>query len=191
MPHRAHRIWSYGSLSILMLTLAVIPACQNTPPRKLGYIDTSELLNKYDKAVQVRTELQASTGQWQAEAQTMQQELDALRQRYISEHDKLSSPAQRQLREEIAAREQAFAQYVQEVNQKASALEAEKMQPVYRELNAILREYGRAHGYYIILGATPNGNIVYADSSSNLTDEVLAYIQTRKAQQPKTEPSGE
>lgn len=164
-----------------VLGLLVILACGSGGEKKIGYIDTGELLNRFDPALQARTELKGATEKWQGTVDEMSKELDALRQQFISDSARLSASRQKNLREQIAEKEQAYVQFVQEANQRAAALEAEKMQPVYRQLNTVLHEYGKQHGYYIIWGATPDGNIVYADTTSNLTEDVLAYIAERKA----------
>ncbi len=148
--------------------------------RKIGYIDQAILLNEFDMALEVRAALKTETDRMQAQAQQMAQELEALRQRFIQETPRLSSAQQNQLRAEMAEREQAYGQFLQQANQQMAALEAEKMAPVYTALNESLQQYGREQGYFLILGATANGSIVYADTTSNLTPVFLNYIRERR-----------
>lgn len=171
------RINGYHPFYGLLIIMVCMTGCREQ--KKLGYIDTAVLLNKFDRAAQVRSEIQTATTQWQAEAQEMGQSLDSLRQRYINDHAGMSSAEQQRLRTRIADRELEYNRFMKALNQKAAGLEAEKLQPVFQELNGILKEYGKTRGYDIIWGTTPDGNIVYADSSANLTDDVLTYIHHR------------
>lgn len=41
------------------------------------------------------------------------------------------------------------------------------------EINAYIKQYGKAQGYTFILGATESGNIVYAADGTDITSEVL------------------
>lgn len=169
-----------GFFTLALLTTVV---CERPKPPRLGYVDSAELLNKFERAVRVRAELQTTTGRWQAQVKLLEQELAGLRQRYIDESPAMSANQQKALRDQIVQREQDYTQVVQELNTKAARMEIEKMQPVYDEINTILREYGKRHGYDMILGATPAGNIVYADTASNLTDDILGAIARRQQSQ--------
>ena len=144
--------------------------------QEFGYVDTADLLSRYDPAKKIRTELASVTDRWQEEADIKARELEVLRKRFITDSGLMSSEKARDLKEKIAEQEQQYIQFIQETNQKAAMLEAEKMQPIYNLLNTTLSAYGNLNGYKIIWGATPNGNIVYADSTVDLTDEILAYI---------------
>ena len=46
-------------------------------------------------------------------------------------------------------------------------------QTVINDINDYVKEFGKRKGYKIIFGASGGGNIMYADESSDLTEEVL------------------
>jgi hypothetical protein len=47
-------------------------------------------------------------------------------------------------------------------------------QEILAEINTYIKQYGKEKGYDFILGATDNGNIVYAAEGKDITDDVLA-----------------
>jgi len=51
-------------------------------------------------------------------------------------------------------------------------------QTVINDINDYVKEYGKEHGYKIIFGASGGGNIMYADDSSDLTNEVLKGLNS-------------
>jgi outer membrane protein len=54
-------------------------------------------------------------------------------------------------------------------------------QKLWDQINQYVGEYGRMKGYDFIMGATGDGNIMFADSTLNKTDEVLAFINKKYA----------
>ena len=56
----------------------------------------------------------------------------------------------------------------------AQASEYDKQ--VWLQINQFIKDYGVKQGYTYIYGATGSGNIMYADSTSNITDEVTIFI---------------
>lgn len=161
------------------VVIAFLAGCADQ--KKVGYIDTSILLNEFEPAVKVRTELQAEAQKMQTEAQRMDREIGALQQRLVTEGGRLPALQQAQIRDELAGRQQQLALFVNQANGQTANLEAEKMAPVYRMINEGLQAFGRENGYFLIHGATANGSIVYADSTANLTRQALAYLDAKQA----------
>jgi outer membrane protein len=50
---------------------------------------------------------------------------------------------------------------------------------IWKQINQYLGEYGKQNGYAYIYGAAGNGSIMFADSSLNISDDVLIYINKR------------
>lgn len=165
------------------LLVGFLSGCADKAPvqeKKIGYIDSAVIMNEYDLAVKARNELQLTAGQMQADVQKIENELKALQETFISQGPTLPVALQVQKRNELAAKEQEYVQFVQMSNQRASQLEQEKMGPVFEALNTNVEAYGKANGYYMILGATPGGSIVYADSTANVTKPILEYMRKER-----------
>lgn len=145
--------------------------------KKIGYIDSAVIMNEYDLAVKARNELQLTAGQMQADVQKIENELKAMQEAFVAQGATLPMALQVQKRNELAAKEQEYIQFVQMSNQRASQLEQEKLGPVFEALNTQVEAYGKANGYYLILGATPGGSIVFADSTANLTKPILEFMR--------------
>lgn len=55
--------------------------------------------------------------------------------------------------------------------------EIEKM--LWKRLNPYVADFGKEKGYSFIYGANGTGNVLYADESLNVTDELIKYVNKR------------
>ncbi|MBM3262681.1 MAG: OmpH family outer membrane protein [candidate division Zixibacteria bacterium] len=173
----------YGGMRGWLVTgliVAGLGCAEKAPEKKIGYVDNGVILTEFDLAVKARNELQAATQQMQIDITKLETELKTLQERFVNQGRGLPVAQQIQLRDQVAAKEQEYIQFVQQANQRASQLEAEKMQPVLDALNKHVEAYGKQNGYYMILGTTGNGNIVYADSTANITTPVMEYMRQQR-----------
>ena len=76
--------------------------------------------------------------------------------------------------------------YRQAIQEKAQSEEAHSNQVILGEINGYIKYYGKEKGYDFILGATDNGNIVYAAEGKDITEEVLAGLNKQYDQQHST-----
>ena len=49
------------------------------------------------------------------------------------------------------------------------------------EVNAYLKQYGKAKGYTFLLGATDSGNLVYAAEGTDVSEDVLVGLNAQSA----------
>lgn len=52
---------------------------------------------------------------------------------------------------------------------------------LWKQINQYLEEYGIENNFDFILGASGNGNIMFADTTLNVTDDVVKYINKKYA----------
>lgn len=50
---------------------------------------------------------------------------------------------------------------------------------IIKQMNHYIKEYGEKNAYTYIFGTDGNGTLMYADSTSDLTQEVVAYINQK------------
>jgi len=84
------------------------------------------------------------------------------------------TPKELKLKQELLGNKQQQINGYQEAIQKKIQEEDKKVtQTVINDINDYIKEYGKSHSYKIIFGASGGGNIMYADESTDLTEEVL------------------
>lgn len=50
---------------------------------------------------------------------------------------------------------------------------------IISQLNSYVKQYGKENNYSIIFGATSDGNIMYSDSTLNISKEIIKYINSK------------
>ncbi|OGX87430.1 hypothetical protein BEN47_10910 [Hymenobacter lapidarius] len=86
------------------------------------------------------------------------------------------------------AKRQEFLQYRQAIEQKIQVEEARINQEILAEINLYIKQYGKNKGYDFILGATENGNIVYAAEGKDITEDVLNGLNNKYDQEHPNRP---
>lgn len=133
-----------------------------------SFINPNKLVDGFHGAHARKQAFLTQAKTWQANLDSLSAEMAAL------------PPAQ------AKAKEQQFQQYRQAIQQKARAEEARVNQEILAEINAYIKQYGKEKGYDFILGATDNGNIVYAAEGKDITDDVLVGLNKQYDQQHPT-----
>lgn len=50
---------------------------------------------------------------------------------------------------------------------------------IYKQINQYVKEYGELNHYSLILGANGSGNVMYADSTMNITSNLIDFINKK------------
>lgn len=61
-------------------------------------------------------------------------------------------------------------------DQKFQALSSKYTNEVYAKLNTLISAYGKQKGYKIILGADGQGGVMYVDTTYNITNDMIKYV---------------
>ena len=137
------------------------------------YVDVNKLMEGYKrtkvsnaefekKAILMKSKVDTLVANWQKELQSYEKERVSL------------SPKELKLKQELLGNKQQQINGYQESIQKQIREENKKVtQTVINDINDYIKVYGKKHGYKIIFGANGQGNIMYADESTDLTDEIL------------------
>lgn len=161
----------YAAIAAVVLSVVAIYMAKSSS--ELVYVDVSKLIQGYSrtqiakaefekKANVMKANVDSLVGNWQKELKNYEKERSSL------------SPKELKLKQELLGNKQQQINGYQEAIQKKIQEEDKKMtQTVINDINDYIKEYGKDHNYKIIFGASGGGNIMYADESSDLTEDVL------------------
>ena len=166
-------VWVLAGAALLFAVLAWVQA-----PR-VGYVDTSVLLQQYSGAQEARAAFEQRSQEWQGNVQTLQAELGELNARLTNDAGRLGPDNTATLQDSIRTKERELARYAQAVSGRRAELEQSLMEPVLAELNARIQDFGSEEGYDLVLGTLAGGNILYADERHDLTEELLTYLDPK------------
>jgi outer membrane protein len=159
---------------------------------KLAYVDSPKILQTFPPAIDAQNKLKVENDQWAQELQKMQEDLKTLQEKLEQQSLLLSDANKKEKAQEIqnmAIKAQQFQNEKWGEEGKFFQRRKELLQPVFDKINTIINKIGEEGGYDFIFD-TQAGNLLYAKSSHDLTNDVLARLEkeggTSGAAAPKT-----
>ena len=146
---------------------------------KIGYIDSNEIMTKFEEVRQVQASLEKEQRKLQAEMENLIQQLDSLNLEYERQR-LLMSDSRRQEKEQELVRSEKQIQKFQmdkfgpegEIYRKQNQL----LKPVLAKVDEAIQAVGKRQQYDYIMDAV-GGAIVYALDSNNLTEDVIEELR--------------
>ncbi len=169
-------------ISVIAILLSGYSLYLNLTAKRFGYVDTAVLMQEFSGAIDARKKLESETKEWDENIKTLETELGELNQKLIEESPKTSKTKIATMQEDIKKKQYELYKYRNAVEEKASMKEQELFAPVYDNLNALIKEFGEEHGYYLIFGTIAGGNILHASPESDLTQDLLEFIKQKTGQ---------
>ena len=146
---------------------------------KIGYIDSNEIMSKFEEVRQVQVDLEKEQRKLQSEMEGLIQQLDSLKQEYDRQRLLMSDARRQEKEQDLIKKEQKIQQFQMEkfgpegeIYRKQNQL----LKPVLSKIDEAIQEVGKRQGYDYILDAV-GGAIVYALDSNNLTEDVMEELR--------------
>jgi Skp family chaperone for outer membrane proteins len=148
--------------------------------QKIGYLDSQEILSKYDKADEIRKEFQSKVNEWKEEVDRRQQELEKLQKSLETQAQAfmLTEEAKMRKLQEIQQKKSELEKFINDIYRKdgkAEALNKELMQPLLQEIDTIVSEIAKEEELAFVLDAS-TGVVIYADEMYDITDKILQAL---------------
>jgi len=160
-------------LAVIALVFSMLTFFYTQNASQQVYVDVNKLLEGYKRTKVVR-------GEFEKKAQVLRANVDSLVtdwQKELKLYEKERSGYSKkelQLKQELLGnKQQQINNYQQAIQKQIQEEDKKATQTVINDINDYVKEYGKSEGYKIIFGASGSGNIMYADKSSDLTEEVL------------------
>lgn len=166
----------WGILGMLTIGLIVLYYFHFTISKEVVYVDSAKLFSNYKGMIQAREAFKVKTNVWQANVDTLTNEVQQAIKDYEKEQRKMTTKERELTQELIRNKQQQLISYQQAIQQQSQQEDEKMTGEVLQIVNAFLQEYGEKKNYKIILAATQAGNIVYAKDGLDITNEVIAEL---------------
>jgi outer membrane protein len=146
--------------------------------QKIGYLDSQEILSKYDKAEEIRSEFQSKVNEWKQEVNRRQQELEKLQKSLETQSFMLTEEAKMRKLQEMQQKKAELESFINDIYRKdgkAEVLNKELMQPLLQEIDTIVSEIAKEEELAFVLDAS-TGVVIYADEMYDITDKILQAL---------------
>lgn len=140
---------------------------KKSPKEKMGYVITQKVFEKYQGAIEMNAKMKK-------EQDSKNLFLDSLRL-------DLSVTEAKAGKESLlfTKKKESYAKIYEQMVKSNQYKVQETKDGVWKQINQYISEYGKEKGYRFILGATGDGNLMYADSTADLTNEIIIYANKK------------
>jgi outer membrane protein len=166
---------------IVVLALVAFAWCGAAAQSKIGHFNSEAIMQALPEAIDAQKSLDALVAQWEGELQKMQadwkKKFDDYDKRKLILTDQARADQERELRELdqriVDFRTKKFGQ-----NGELFQKQNEVMKPIQNKIFKVLEEIARDDGYDYIFDRSGEVLLLYANEKNDLTQKVLARMQT-------------
>ena len=162
------KITKYFILLILLLSFSAAEI-------KIGYVDSNEIMSKFEEVRQVQVDLEKEQRRLESEFNSLIVQLDSLQQDYERQRLLMSETRRQEKENEIINMKKSAEKFQLnkfgpegEIYRKQNEL----LKPVLSKIDDAIQKVGNEQGYDFILDAM-SGALLYALDSHNLTEDVM------------------
>lgn len=148
---------------------------------KIGYINSDDILAKYQGTQSAQNELQTLKLKWEQEANTMQQKLLEMQKNYESQKSMLSADKRAAMEKEMQDEYIKYQTYLQQKFGQTGELaqkQAQLLQPILEKVNTIIGGIAEKNNYDFIFDS--RAGMLYGKKEYDMTDEILKELNAGK-----------
>ncbi|MGE0567817.1 MAG: OmpH family outer membrane protein [Bacteroidia bacterium] len=157
-------------LVYLIIVSIILSSCHSD--EKVGYVDINLIFNDFEYKKQLENELTSIKEKRIAVLDSLELELKLL-------YAKLGDRKDSSIIGEFERSKSRFLSLKESYERKTSEDTDRFDKLIVKQLNQYVKEFGEVEKYKIIYGTSGNGNIMYADSTLNITHAVTAFINQK------------
>lgn len=156
-------------------------------PAKIGYVETSVVLEQFTEAINARNQFEKAQKDWDKNLKTLNDSLMAGMNQMKVDFNKASKEGKQAISASFEKKQADYQRYTEVVKKMSQEKEQELMLPVIKKVNSFLDIWGKQHGYDLVLGTTTAGNILQANPNLNLTARILKDLNEQYKNLPGVE----
>ncbi len=164
------------SVAIISLIVAITSLFFSLKTSEQVYVDVNLLMDGYKRTKVVKEEFQKKATSLNANVDSLLVDWQKEITSYEKNRSKMSKKELELKQELLSNKQQQINNYQQAIKKQVQEEDKKATQTIINDINDKVKEYGKKHGYKIIFGASGGGNVMYADESADLTDEILEIL---------------
>jgi outer membrane protein len=161
-------------ISVILLATVSIQVYMYLKAPKAAYVDTLRLYESFSMRQELQGELDKTSGARKKILDSLSLNIKWLKAELETNNYKKPGGMEQysKMMEEYRLKQEQF--------EKENTLMAQKYtEQVWTQINQYMKDYGQMKNYQYIYGANGQGNLMYADESANITEELISYINNR------------
>ena len=146
---------------------------------KIAFVESGKMLDGYQGMKDARKAFEGKARGWEKQNQSLVSSFKAAVEGYQKQAASLTAEQRAASEQKLQEQQQQVGQRQQQLQAQAQEEEAKLTQTVLGSVNKKVEDYGKAHGYKLILIAAPSGTIAYGEKNLDITAPVLAYLNAQ------------
>lgn len=162
------------AVSTLALSITGVMIFTKASQPHIAYVINGQLYDDFDmkKQFEARSTNVVQMRKGMMDSLTLRLNMDIQSWRANGGKDTAQERILKMRQQELYVKQQQFEQDNQQMGDQYD-------QQIWKQLNQYVQDYGKAHGYSFIFGATGDGGIMYAGEALNITNEMKVYVNER------------
>jgi outer membrane protein len=162
-------------LALPALAWALLAGSAEAQTLKIGYINSQQILASSPDAASAQQQFDREMQTYQAEVQQLEDEITGMQQRLQQQQLTLSPEAKANREQQIQVKVQEYQTRTAQLQQMAEQRQRALVQPVMDRITVVI-EAIREEGQYSLIFDVAAGSIISADSTLDLTPEVIRRL---------------
>lgn len=158
----------------MLVMAAALPAAAQT---KVAVIDVQRVVAESDPGKEVMQRLKQLTDSKAQRGQVLQQELAALQEQFNKQRFTVSETRQAEMSKEIEDKQIAIRRFQDDAQREVTDAQRRELGGLEERILPIINAVGQERGLTLIFNKFQSG-LVYADESTDITDEVIQRFNT-------------
>ncbi len=166
----------------MLVFLAVFASIASAKEMSIAYFDSEKLRANWDTWKEAQAKFDQDVKEWQKQAQTKEEEIQALLEDYQRQQLLLSDDKKQEKERVIQAKQSEYQEFLASVfgeNGKAAKRNSELTAPLYDQITRALAKIAERSGYAVIFDSNASG-IGYIDPTLEITDDLVKELKVTK-----------
>jgi outer membrane protein len=147
---------------------------------KIAYVHSERLIAEAPGSKEASATIQAEGNKYRADLNLLEDSIQNMLNDYRTRQALLSPDAKKKQEDAIRAKETSLQQRQQQYEQAIAKRQQDLIKPIMDRINGVLEEVRKEGGYSIILNSQ-TGAIIAADTTLDLTNEILRRLKAAPA----------
>lgn len=159
-------------LSVFLFTMFLISVSGSAFAQaagKVGFVDLSRAFDEYQKTKDFDRTLEKKGDTKQEEREKIVRDIRKMR----DELELMNESAREKKEKDVEAKVRILQDFDQEAKAALTKERDDMVRDILKEMNDVIQEYGKSHGYSIILN---DRVLLYGDSTQDITDEIIKIL---------------
>lgn len=163
--------------NIILAAVAVLFAVSaSAQTQKFAHIDSQKLIAQLDEFKQAQAKLEAESSKISEQMQSMQQELQAKYNDYVSKADSLPDVVRQVKEQELQEMQQRMQVMGKAADQSLQQTQAKLFQPIFNKVQEAIDAVGKENGFIYIFDLSSQVVLFHSEQSVDAEPLVLAKI---------------